>query len=84
MKTDKANNYKYLALVVGGILVNILGGFIAKAFSLPIYLDCIGTMIAAISGGYLPGILVGFFSNLISGVKDYSNTYYSIISVLMH
>ncbi|MBR3533672.1 MAG: HD domain-containing protein [Clostridiales bacterium] len=83
MKTDKANNYKYLALVVGGILVNILGGFIAKAFSLPIYLDCIGTMIAAISGGYLPGILVGFFSNLISGFKDYSNTYYSIISVLI-
>jgi HD-GYP domain-containing protein (c-di-GMP phosphodiesterase class II) len=34
-------------------------------------------------GGYFPAILVGFLSNFISGFSEYSNSYYSVISVLI-
>ena len=77
------NDIKLLCLILGGLAVNLGGAWLAKAFSLPIYLDCIGTIAVAIMGGYFPAIIVGFLSNFISGFSEYSNAYYSVINVLI-
>ena len=79
----RLNDIKILCLVIAGIVLNLVFSQIATALSLPFYLDCIGTILAAIVGGYFPAILVGFLSNFISGFSEYSNSYYSVISVLI-
>ena len=87
----KHDDLKSLVLVVLGILFNLALARIATILNLPFYLDCIGTIAAALIGGFLPGVLVGFFTNLLSiipdyiatGVLDYSNLYYGVLNVLI-
>ena len=83
MGLNRKELIKFSALVIGGFGINILGGVVADFFSFPFYLDCIGTILAAVAGGYLPGILVGFFTNLVTGITDYTNSYYSIINIFI-
>ena len=66
-----------------GLLVNILGVKIALAFKLPLYLDNIGSAFAAALGGFIPGIIVGFLTNLINGIGDYTTAYYGSLTVLI-
>lgn len=79
----KKNNIKHFLLVVVSLALNLIGSNLATAFGWPLYLDNVGTFTAAILGGYMPGIIVGFLTNLINGVQDYTTTYYSVISVLL-
>ena len=77
------NDIKAFVLVIVGILINIAGSLVAKEFSFPLYLDCIGTIAVALTGGFMPAVLVGFFTNLISSLSYYPNIYYSVINVLI-
>jgi hypothetical protein len=45
--------------VAAGILLNYAGSKLAAASGLPVYIDNIGTIFAAVLGGYLPGIITG-------------------------
>ena len=65
------------------ILLNLLGSKLNGALGLPLYLDNIGTILAALLGGYIPCITVGFMSNLIGGLSDSVTMYYCIISVFI-
>lgn len=70
-----------------GILINMLFIWIAKIIKLPIYLDCIGTIVSAILGGMLPGIATGFFSNclgtMLSVSEDPMTMYYGFLNVFI-
>ncbi len=72
-----------ISMILLGILLDILGKKVAGGLNIPLYLDSVGYMLIACVGGYLPGIVVGYFSNLITGVEDISNAYYGVISVLI-
>ena len=72
-----------LILVGGGILINRLGARLVLHFQLPLYLDSLGTILASAVGGIVPGVLVGFLSNLIGGILDVNTAYYSSTSVLI-
>ena len=61
------------------ILLNLLGSKLNGALGLPLYLDNIGTILAALLGGYIPCVTVGFMSNLIGGLSDSVTMYYCII-----
>lgn len=50
---------------------------------IPIFFDCAGTLIASALGGFLPGLIVGFFSNLIISLSDPITVYYGVINVLI-
>ena len=80
---DAYNDIKAIVLVIVGILINVAGGLVVKEFSLPFYLDCIGTIAVALIGGFMPAVLVGFFTNLISSLSYHPNIYYSVINVLI-
>ena len=60
---------------------------LTNIFDIPIYLDSVGTIIVAVLGGGLPGIIVGFLSNcmtaLTSASPDPMTMYYGFISVLI-
>ena len=69
--------------IAGGILLNIGGALLASSLKLPIYFDSLGTILISAIGGFLPGVIVGFFSNLINGLSNPTNAYYAVLNELI-
>ena len=64
-------------------VINIAGGFLALSLRLPVYLDSIGTMLAAALLGPLYGMLPGLVSGLISGfTSDIYALYYIPVQLI--
>lgn len=57
-----------IAIIVVGIGINIVGGTLASALKLPLFLDTIGTILAAVLLGPWLGALTGLLSNVFQGV----------------
>ncbi len=65
------------------VLLNVaLSGGVAL-LGLPIWMDTPGTILAAVMGGYLPGIFVGLVTNILKGAADFSSIYYAVLNVLI-
>ena len=75
--------FKAAPFVVVAILLNILPAKIVAHFQLPLYFDCLGTIVAALLCGNLPAVFVGFISNAIDGISDTVTLYYGVISILI-
>ena len=65
------------------VLINFGLSKVAAAIPLPIYFDTLGTMIASLFGGFVPGILVGYITNLVTCVNDPMSVYYGLTNVLI-
>lgn len=50
---------------------------------LPLFFDSIGTILVAAIGGMLPGVIVGYVSNLINSINDPITLYYGVLGVIM-
>ena len=74
--------YAFILCLIG-LAINYILAHLATSLKLPLYLDNIGSALAAALGGYIPGIIVGFFTNLINGIGDYTTTYYGSLTVLI-
>ena len=72
-----------LILCAASIVINLAFGLAASALGLPVYLDSIGTVFAAALGGYMPGIAVGFLTNVIKGALDHESIYYGIFNIFI-
>ena len=72
-----------LGLILAAFLVNIIFSKIVLAFDLPVFLDCIGTVLAAMLGGTFPAVIAGFCSNAFNGISDLTTLYYGIINILI-
>ena len=83
MPESKGRPLKSLRIIAVGILINLVGVYLAKRFGWPLFLDSIGTILAAALGGLLPGILVGFASNAVNSIADPITLYYGLLSVLI-
>ena len=82
--TRKISSRVYLfSLCLGGLLINFIGVQMARYFHLPLYLDNIGSALAAALGGYIPGIIVGFLTNLVNGIFNFETTYYGSLTVMI-
>lgn len=83
MKTRKITAFK-LCFVAFAICMNVVGGQIALALHLPIYLDSIGTFFTAILLGPLYGMLPNLLSGLIMGMTiDIYSLYYAPVGILV-
>ncbi len=80
---QKSNRNYLFILCIAGLAINYLLAHLATWLNLPLYLDNIGSALAAALGGFLPGIIVGFFTNLVNGIGDYTTTYYGSLTVLI-
>ncbi|AOR24394.1 ECF transporter S component [Clostridium taeniosporum] len=49
------------------IVINLVGGFIALTFKLPIYIDTIGTLLSAVLLGPINGGIVGGMTSIVNG-----------------
>jgi len=86
MNKKKKNEYRLwrmFIMCVVGIGINLIGSVVAAKTGTPLYLDTNGTVLIAAMGGYLPGIIVGLFSNLIRGLWEADVIYYSVINVFI-
>ena len=74
-----------LVLCLAGLLINYLLAHLATGLKLPLFLDNIGSALAAALGGYIPAIIVGFFTNIVNGINDLANItiYYGSLTVLI-
>ena len=66
-----------------GIVLNLAGVHLAAKFDLPLYLDTVGTILTAVVGGSLPGIIVGFITNLIKGFVFPEEVYFGVLNMLV-
>lgn len=65
------------------IAINIAGSRVASLLDLTLFLDCIGTIVASIIGGPIPGVVVGYLTSLFNALFDSSAIYYGLVSVLV-
>lgn len=70
-------------IIIICIALNLLGARLCGALGLPLYLDNIGTVLAALLGGYIPCVTVGFFSNIINSIFSSYSIYYCVITVMI-
>ena len=70
-------------LCLAGVACNALGARLVSLWGLPLYLDSVGTIFVAAVGGYLPGIAVGYLSNLVNSVYNPVSVFYCFVSVLI-
>ena len=82
----KVNVKKVIKLVlfyILFILINIGLNRLCVVLHIPLFLDNVGTLLAAIWGGFLPGIIVGYLTNIINASASPETAFYSVISVLI-
>ena len=83
-REQQKQSRKYVVILcIAGLAINYVFAHLATGLKLPLYLDNIGSALAAALGGYLPGIIVGFFTNLVNGIGDYTTAYYGSLTVLI-
>lgn len=83
LNSGKNNRLLSLLLLLIGIALNFLFAKIAAQSGMPVYIDNIGTIVAGVLGGYLPGIFVAVANNLINYTFDAISIYYAGVSALI-
>ena len=81
--SGKKHNLITVLLCCAGTLLNLLLGKLSEVFGLPLYLDTVGSISVSAMGGYLPGVIVGFSTNVLKSFEDSSAMYYGILNVLI-
>ena len=74
---------KALSICLAGLLLNLGGSFVVKTFNLPFFFDTSGTIFVAALGSYMPGIVVGFLTNLLKAPFDSFQMYFASVSILI-
>ena len=82
-RTESTTPMDILKLGLTGVVINLVFGSVVAALGLPLYLDTVGTILVSILGGYLPGVIVGFATNIIKSVSDPSSLYYGVLNVMI-
>ena len=64
-----------------GVVINMALNSLVSALDLPLYLDTVGTVLVAALGGYLPGVIVGFFTNAVKALSNPASLYYGTVNI---
>lgn len=68
---------------IAGVLINLAGSYLATASGAPLFLDSLGTVLVAALGSYVPGVAVGYLTNIFNSSLDSVTLYYGVINVLI-
>ncbi len=82
-KERRINRLITIGLIIAGSLINFLLFKLVNSLGLPLYLDNVGSILASVLGGYIPGIFAGFLTNIINCFTDPTSIYYGILTVLI-
>ena len=67
-------------MCIVGLALNFGFKNLVMVLGLPLYLDNFGTVLVAALGGILPGMIVGFSSNILASITDPISIYFACIS----
>ena len=81
MHTRKS--YQIVLFIVIMIMLNYLGKITANYFSLPVWMDSLGTVIAAYVCDPFCGAVVGMCGNIMYGFKDPVAVVYGLTSIVI-
>jgi signal transduction histidine kinase len=71
-------------ICLAGLLLNLLLSNLVVKLKLPLYLDNVGSILVAALAGALPGMFVGFLTNLINSLNnDPLSMYYGILTAVI-
>ena len=76
-------NAYFVCLVIVGVALNVVGSFFVSLSNVPLYLDTIGTVIAAYFGGYVPGIVVALVGSGLNSIANPIYLSYGVLNVLV-
>lgn len=84
-KYSLKEDFSMLALLIIPIAVaiNFVGGQLVSLLKIPLYLDCIGTIMVAMLAGPWVGAIAGLVTNLILGIANPTFLPYAIVSVVL-
>lgn len=80
---EKSFSVQTLLLIVAGVIVNVLGARLVIALNLPLYLDNVGSVLAAALGGPIPGMVTAFTSNYLGYFGEPSAIMFGVLTVTM-
>ncbi|MBO4808923.1 MAG: HD domain-containing protein [Lachnospiraceae bacterium] len=80
---DRGVALKPILFCVGALLINLCANRLVNFLEIPLFVDNIGTLLAAALGGYFPGVVVGYLTNVVNMTADPANVYYAGLSVLI-
>lgn len=72
-----------LVFVPVGIGVNVVGGLLAGTLKLPVFLDTIGTILAAVILGPWWGALTGGLTNIIMSLQNPMDMWFAIVNAVV-
>lgn len=70
-----------LLLCIVGLVLNMVLAKLIIALGIPLYIDNVGSVLVAALGGPIPGMAVGFLSNLVNSISNPISMYYAILTV---
>lgn len=79
MKSGKS--LRLCFFVIGCLLINCFGRYCADVFTLPVWLDAIGTVFAAYSLGPVCGAIIGGATNIIYGIHSPTVFFYILTNI---
>ncbi len=79
----KKQNVSAVFICIAGIVLNVFLNYSVTSMNLSVSLDTVGTILVAVLGGYLPGVIVGFATNIIKNIYDPLSMYYGILNVII-
>lgn len=81
----KLNNppLKLAAVSIVGVILNVAGSWFTQTLNVDFYLDTFGTIFISVLAGYVPGVTVGFVTNLIASGFNVEEMYFAFVSVLV-
>ena len=81
MKMQHRKNYQISLFVIGCILINCLGKWIAAVLKLPVWMDSFGTVCSAYALGPFCGAVVGAATNVIYGFYHKASYIYALTNI---
>lgn len=66
-----------------GVAINFVGGQVASLLKLPVYLDCIGTVLTAMLSGPWVGAVTGLLTNIVTGIANPVNFWFIPVNVVV-
>ncbi len=83
LRIKRRNLVRQIGFCFIAVLTNLAANRLVGYYNLPLYIDNIGTLTVAAVGGYLPGIIVGYLTNIVNMTADPTNGYYSVLSTMI-
>lgn len=72
-----------LCIAVSSALLNFLLSFLARLAGVPLYMDCIGTIFAALIGGPLPAVLSAILTGVLNSFINVDSPYFALVGALI-